>query len=381
MPLAEAIHIIRAPVNPQSHLPSSDRLQQHRAWVEVDLSALIDNARTIARVSGAPLIPVIKADAYGLGAVGAAKALDVLDPWGYAVATVEEAVELRNAGIGRRLLVFAPADPARFPEFERHGLTPVFDYLPALREWRARGTRGFHLEIDTGMSRTGVRPEDLGEWHEPLDTPAFEGCFTQFHSAHKDAEATAAQWERLMEAVRSLPRRPAVVHAANSAGALRGTTFAGDAVRPGIFLYGGAPGAGLPEGKPVARVRARVLSVRRIRAGDSVGYGATWRASRATTIATLGIGYADGVHRSVVRSSEAYVLLKGARYRYAGVITMDLTMIDVGDEQVERGDTMTLLGADGAGLITLTQLASWCADSQYTILTGLGPRLPRIPVP
>ena len=348
--------------------------------MEVDYAALVENARTASRISGAPLIPVIKADAYGLGAVGAARALEVLDPWGYAVATVEEGAELRDAGIDRRVLVFAPAEPVRFPEFERYRLTPVFDYLPALREWRSRGAGAFHVEIDTGMSRTGVRPEELSAWREVLDTPACEGCFTQFHSAHKDVEATAAQWEKLMAAVHAMPRRPALVHAANSAGALRGTRFAGDAVRPGIFLYGGDPGRGLPEGKPVARVRARVLSVRRIEAGDSVGYGATWHAPRATTIATLGIGYADGVRRSVIRSPEARVLLNGGRYPYAGVITMDLTMIDIGDATVDRGDTVTLLGVDGGETITLATLASWCAESQYVILTGLGPRLPRVAV-
>lgn len=348
--------------------------------MEVDFGALVENARTIARVSGAPLLPVIKADAYGLGAVGAAKALESLDPWGYAVATVEEGAELRAAGIGRRLLVFAPAQAPSFPDFERHRLTPVFDHLPALREWRARGDGAFHLEVDTGMSRTGVRPEDLGEWRDLLDTPSFEGCFTQFHSAHKDLGATTTQWERLTEAVRTFARRPLVVHAANSAGALRGRRFAGDAVRPGLFLYGGAPGAGLPEGKPVARVQARVLSVRRIAAGDSVSYGATWHAARATTIATLGIGYADGVRRSIVRDAEAHVLVNGVRFPYAGTVTMDLTMIDVGAARVERGDVATVLGAAEREVITLAQVAAWSQESQYVILTGLGPRLARLPV-
>lgn len=355
-------------------------MRDQRAWVDVDFDAIVENARAIARVSGAPLIPVIKADAYGLGAVGAAKALEVLDPWGYAVATVDEGAVLRAAGIGRRLLVFSPAHAALFPEFDRLQLTPVFDHLPALGAWRAHGDAPFHVEIDTGMSRTGVRPESLGAWRQALDTAAFEGCFTQFHSAHKDIGATTAQWEKLLQAVRAMPRRPTVVHAANSAGALRGKGFAGDAVRPGIFLYGGDPGTGLLEGKPVAHVRSRVLSVRRIAPGDSVGYGATWHAPRATTIATLGIGYADGVRRSVVKSGEAYVLMKGARFPYAGVITMDLTMIDVGDAEVERGDLATLLGAEGGELITLAKHASWCQESQYVILTGLGPRLPRVPV-
>jgi len=359
---------------------STDGQPQHRAWVEVDFGALAENARTIARVSGAPLIPVIKADAYGLGAVAAARALEAVDPWGYAVATVEEGAELRGGGVTRRVLVFAPAQASEFPDYERHRLTPVFDYLPALRAWRSRSAGAFHVEIDTGMSRTGVRPGDLGEWREALNTPSFEGCFTQFHSAHRDLDATTAQWGRLTQAIRGLARPPGLVHAANSAAALRGSTFAGDAVRPGLFLYGGAPGSGLPEGKPVARVRARVVSVRRVAAGDSVSYGATWRAPRATTIATLGIGYADGVRRALSASREAHVVLNGARRPYAGTVTMDLTMLDVGDAPVERGEVATLLGGDGAEVITLGQLAAWCGESQYVILTALGRRLARVPV-
>ena len=348
--------------------------------MDVDLGALVENARTLARLTGVPLLPVVKADAYGLGAVAAARALEAVDPWGFCVATVEEGAALRAAGIARPLLVFAPAQPAWFAAYEQHRLTPVFDHLPALRDWRSRGERAFHVEIDTGMSRTGVRPDALGAWRETLDTPSFEGCFTQFHSAHRDLDATTAQWELLTRAVQGLARRPTLVHAANSAGALRGRAFAADAIRPGIFLYGGGPGAELPQGKPVVRVQAQVLSVRRIAAGDTVGYGATWRASRATTIATLGIGYADGVRRSIVRSPDAHVLLNGARYPYAGVVTMDLIMIDVGDAEVALGDVATLLGGDGGEVITLPQLAAWASESQYVVLTGLGPRLPRRPV-
>lgn len=348
--------------------------------MDVDLGALVDNARTLARVAGAPLLPVVKADGYGLGAVAVAKALEAVDPWGFGVATVGEGAELRAAGITRRLLVFAPADSRGFDPYLRHRLTPVFDQPAALRAWLARGGGPFHLEVDTGMARTGVRPDDLGAWSSLLDTPAFEGCFTQFHSADRDDRATAGQWDRLTRAVQGFPRRPAVVHAANSAAALRGPTYAGDLIRPGLFLYGGAPGPGLAAGRPVARVRARVLSVRRLAAGDTVSYGATWAASRPTTIATLGIGYADGVRRALSKSPEAHVLLNGERHRIAGLVTMDFTMVDVGDAGVAPGDVATLLGgADGMD-ITLSALAGWCDESQYAVLTGLGRRLPRVPI-
>jgi alanine racemase len=351
-----------------------------RSWVNVDHGALLENARTVARVAGVPLLPMIKAGGYGVGATHVMHALQGLDPWGYGVASIEEGAELRDLGWKRwRLVVFSPAQPQWFPAYEHHRLTPVFDNADALRKWLGRNGGPFHLEIDTGMSRTGVRPEALSEWMELLDTPSFEGCFTQFHSADRDEPATAKQWEKLTQAVESMRRRPALVHASNSAGALRGKKFAGDLIRPGLFLYGGAPGDGLPEGRPVAHVHAQVLSVRRIAAGDTVSYGATWMAPRATTVATLGIGYADGVRRAISRARDAFVLLNGKHYPYVGVITMDLIMIDVGDDPVERGEVATLLGGSGEQCITLRQYAEWSEESQYAILTGLGRRLNRMP--
>ncbi|HWZ27418.1 MAG TPA: alanine racemase [Gemmatimonadales bacterium] len=353
-----------------------------RSWLSVDLRALLENARTVARVAGAPLLPMIKADGYGLGAGAVARALEVLDPWGFGVASIEEGAQLRQEGLGRwRLMVFSPAQPQWFPAYQRYHLTPVFDDAEALREWLRRDGGPFHLEIDTGMSRTGVRLESLPAWTEVLDTPAFEGCFTQFHSADRDERATLAQWEELGRAVQGLRRRPSLVHASNSAGALRGKAFAGDLVRPGLFLYGGLPGEGFPVPRPVAHVRAQVLSVRRVAAGDTVSYGATWTAARATTIATLGIGYADGVRPALSRARDAFVLLNGRSYPCVGAVTMDLIMIDVGDDAVERGQVATLLGSDGERFITLAQFAEWSDESQYAILTGLSRRLVRTPAP
>src|SRR5881296_3722383 len=174
-------------------------------------------------------------------------------------------------------------------------------------------------------------------------------------------------------------RGPALLHVANSAAALKGGSFAFDAVRPGVYLYGGSPGVGLPEGKPVVSVRARVVAVRRVRAGDSVSYNASWTATRDTTIATLGIGYADGLRRSLGRSGQARVLLGGRLCPIIGLVTMDLTMVDVGDGSAAVGDIATLVGsAAEGGTITLEQFAAWSGALQREFLTGLGGRLPRI---
>jgi len=348
--------------------------------VEVAVDALIDNARTIARVSGTRLLPVVKANAYGVGAVLASKALEQLDPWGYGVATIEEGAELRAAGITRPILVFMPTRTQLFDEYERHRLTPALGDAGSILEWTARGDRPFHLEIDTGMGRAGVRWDEVDELGEAVDTPAFEGCYTHFHSADRTDGTVERQLERFQTAVRSLARRPALLHVANSAAALRGKQFAFDLVRPGIFLYGGAPAEHLMRPRPVVSVRARVLSVRRIRKGESVSYGASWIAPRDTVVATLGIGYADGVRRGVAVSGKAHVLLRGQRCPIAGLVQMDLTIVDTGTLEVQVGDVATIVGEDTKQQITLEEFSAWSGAIVHEVLTGLGSRLARVPV-
>src|SRR5581483_1182350 len=186
---------------------ASVRGREQRAWVEVNLAAVIENARTVARVSGTRLLPVVKANAYGVGAVAVSKALEELEPWGYGVATVEEGAELRAAGITRPVVVFMPAGPAWFPEFERFRLTPVLGDAAAIRAWTARGERAFHVEIDTGMGRSGVRWDEAAALREAADTPALEGCYTQFHSADRRDGSAEEQFERFERAVAAWRRR------------------------------------------------------------------------------------------------------------------------------------------------------------------------------
>jgi len=348
----------------------------HRAWIEVDVAAVLENARTVAHRTGARLLPVVKANAYGLGAVGVSGALETVAPWGYAVATIEEGAELRAAGIARPIVVLTPACPEEFAALRHYSLRPVLDDARAIAEWDGRGP--FHLEIDTGMGRSGIGWDAIDAVRESLDVSQLEGAFTQCHSADRADDTADAQLTRFRAAVARLPRRPALLHVANSAAALRDRRFALDLVRPGIFLYGGRPGEGLPEGRPVVRLRARVVSVRRLRTGDTVSYGARWTAPQETTIATLAVGYADGPRRQLGLGSEAYVLLNGARCRIAGVVTMDFTMVDAGDLPVQVGDVATLLGEDGGDRITLAQFAEWSGELQHAVLTSLGGRPPRV---
>ena len=349
-----------------------------RAWMEVDLGALVDNARTVARTAGTRLLPVVKANAYGVGAVAVSKALEQVDPWGYGVATIEEGAELRAAGITRPILVFMPPRAQLFDEFDHHHLTPGLGDAGSILEWTTRGDRAFHVEIDTGMGRSGVRWDDVDELGEAVDTPSFEGCYTQFHSADRTDGSAEQQLERFLEAVRRLPRRPALLHVANSAAALRGQRFAFDLVRPGVFLYGGSPGEGLPQPQPVVSVRARVLSVRRVRKSESVSYNASWVARRDTVIATIGVGYADGIRRTVGTSGQAHVLLRGARCPIVGLVTMDMTLIETGTLEVQVGDVATIVGEEAKQRITLEEFAGWSGALQREFLTGLGSRLPRM---
>jgi alanine racemase len=322
------------------------------------------------QAAGARLLPMVKADAYGLGAVPCVRALERLDPWGYGVATVAEGAQLRAAGIRRPIIVFTPAQPDQLGAYGAHDLRAVLDRPELVTIW----TLPFHLEIDTGMGRCGLR------WDDPAlarcASGQLEGVFTHLFAADADAASVARQWDRFVEGRRRLGMAPRLVHAANSAGAWRLRQELG-LVRPGIYLYGGRLAPDLPAPLPVATLRAPVVSLRRIAVGDSVSYGADWRASRATTIATLAVGYADGVPRAV--QGRAHALLDGRRYPLAGRVTMDFVMADLGaaPPAVAAGDVATLIGHDGDATITVDEFATWAGSISYEILARLGARLER----
>lgn len=343
--------------------------QTARAWADVSLGAIVANAQTVATVAGTRLIPMIKANGYGVGAVPVARALEPLEPWGYGVATAEEGAELRAAGITRPILVFSPLSPAQVGQHLVHHLRPVICDSDGLRVWLAAGPRPFHVEIDTGMSRTGFRWDTDPSWWEGLrNAEGWEGVFTHFHSAEDDSRSVSQQWDRFRAVLSTLPGRPPMIHAANSAAALLGKTYACDAVRPGIFLYGGSA-AGFTA-QAAVRLRARVLALRDVRAGETVSYGGTWRAPHDCRVATLGIGYADGILRSL--SNRGAVELGGRVVSMVGRVTMDFVMVVV-DGRIAVGDVATIFG----GLISLDEQARRGATISYELLTAMGPRIAR----
>jgi len=286
---------------------------------------------------------------------------------------VDEARELHVNGIVRPIVVFTPLVPRMIEFTSAVAARPTICDIDALGAWLGQGTGPFHIEIDTGMGRSGIPWDDgaaLAAARNLLgDAAGWEGIFTMFHSAERNPAATAVQWQRLQGAVTALGRRPPLIHAAASAAGAYRNTYAGNVTRPGIHLYGGRV-AGL-ESVPVAALRARVVATRRITAGTSVGYDASWTALNQTTIATVAVGYADGVHRSL--SNGGAVELLGQRVRIVGRVTMDHIMVDVGDLPVAIGDIATLFG----GLVTLEEQAALAGTVSYELLTALGPRLPR----
>jgi alanine racemase len=336
------------------------------------------------------MIPMVKADAYGLGMEQAVRALAPEDPWGWGVATVEEGSALRALDPDRPILVIVPAPPAAAAQGVADRLTfGVSDlaFLESLaREVRRQGRDvPVHLEIDTGMGRAGFDFRAVDEWgprvRELTAGPLrCEGAFTHFHSADvKGDDALAVQAARFHDAVSSLglERDRTMLHLCNSAAALRRPDLAADAVRPGVFLYGGEAGEGLPSPEPAVSLRGRIGLVRDVSPGTTVGYGATHVARRWERWATVGLGYGDGLRRAL--SNRGHALLRGRRVPIVGRISMDMTVVDITDvPEVGPGAVVTFLGADGTERITLEEVAAQVGTISYEVLTGLGPRLPRI---
>lgn len=351
-----------------------------RAWVEIDLGALVRNGATLRKHAGVPILPMVKADAYGLGAVRATRALERLDPWGYGVATVAEGEILREAGITRRILVFTPLLVDDFDAVERANLTPTLGEAQAIAAWGQR-RKPWHLAIDTGMNRAGVQWDEVTSVSAVLRGNTPEGAFTHFHSAARSALSREEQERRFREALSQLPVRPEYLHAENSAAIEHRGRSPWSFARPGVFLYGVGSGYDAeitPD--PVVALRARIVDLRTVSEGESVSYDATFRADAPCRIATAAIGYADGYRRSL--GNRGVALLHGRRVPVTGMVTMDMTMLDVTDVECRVGDLVTFLGRDpgasgSAGCIEVNDVAQAAELSPYEILTGLNSRLPR----
>jgi alanine racemase len=378
---------------------------------EVNLEALRHNLRVVRRAAGGARVwAVLKADAYGHGAPAVARTLERAGADGFCVALLEEAVELREAGIRAPILVMGGhygSDPGAYEEVVARELVPVVQdieqvaafarvaasrrsYVDGQRAGAAPGPVGVHLKIDTGMARLGVTMQALPELAARLaEYPDVRVAGLMTHLASADAlteEQTAEQMARFEEATALLARHgvnPEIRHAANSAATLRAQARL-DVVRPGIALFGVSPevaGRALTtELRPVMRVRTEIVAVRDVAAGAPVGYGATWRAPRASRIATLPLGYADGLSRRL--AGVGAVLVRGKRAPIVGAVSMDMTMIDVTDVSgADVRDEAVVLGRQdgplGKDCIGADEIAAQAETIPWEVLTSVSRRVPR----
>jgi alanine racemase len=361
-----------------------------RAWVEVNADALRRNYARIGDAAGpdARILPMVKADAYGLGVAEVVRCLEPLDPWGFGVATVQEGVRLRALGVRRPVVVCSPAPVDEIDAGVQAGLQLSISSLDALDRLEAAAARSggvaeWHLDLDTGMGRSGFDWRSAGDWlsdaTRPREHVRWIGCYTHLHSADENEESVEEQWDRFSDVLDRVDRPPPglLVHVLNSAGVFRTPRYARAVVRPGIFLYGGFVGAGQPVPEPVAAVRARVVHLRDVEPGTTLGYGSTYTASGSERWATLSIGYGDGLPRAL--SNRGSALLSGTCVPIIGRISMDVTVVDcTGVASVQPGSVATLVGEDGGVRITVDQVADRAGTISYEVLTGLTARLPRV---
>jgi len=376
-------------------------------WAEIDLVALGSNARALHRRAGVPLLAVIKADAYGHGAIFVARALlGEKFVCGLAVASVDEGRQLREAGIEAPILLLSAILPEEAEAAVCARLTPTISSLETARVVsRAAAKIGndatIHFKIDTGMTRGGASADEaFGLLKEILALPHLRvsGIYTHLACADEDEDAMSGaqleMFEKTLRECRELLQEycfvgecsraeqysvaPIWVHAANSAAAMRYQNARFDAVRVGLALYGASPFSTRvveePELAPVMTLRSRITNVRDIAAGTSVSYGATWRASQPSCIATVPIGYADGYSRRL--SNRGEVLLRGQRCPVVGRVTMDQILVDCSrlKPKVQIGETVTLWGEN----LPIEEVARCAETIPYELMCAVSRRVPRV---
>jgi alanine racemase len=383
-------------------------------WAEVSTSALADNLRAIRdyvnpateqRKTPRLVLSIVKGNGYGHGGPQVAKILEKAGSDWFGVTSTSEGIEVRKAGVRKPILVLTGFWPGEEENLLKHNLTPVVhrcEQLAALnRAASKKGSRhpfSFHLKMDTGMNRLGIAPSDVDCFARQLAKcrhVQLGGVLTHFASSEAftpsaQGEQTREQEEHFfvaLERLRALGVDPGIVHLANSAAiAVRPETWA-DMVRPGVILYGYHPGFDPPEQrqeaeqrlplKPVMSLRTRVISLRRVPAGTSVGYGAKFVTERPSVIGVLAAGYGDGVHRSL--GNRGCVLVRGKLAPIVGIVSMDVTMIDVTDAPgVEVGEIVTIYGVDGETVHPASQVARSIGTVTSDLLCAVSARVPRL---
>jgi alanine racemase len=365
-------------------------------WAEIDLDALAHNFRAVrGRVGpGVKVMGVVKADAYGHGAAACARRLEAEGADWFGVATPEEGLALRRAGVSRFILSFGGFWEGQAATCIEAGIVPVVYRLDMAEAFdaaaRAAGTvADVHVKVDTGMGRLGVRYDEAAEFAAALRSFTnirVDGLMTHFAAADEPRRDcyTTDQLGRFREAVAAFKargHRPTFEHMANSAATFAHPETRGNLVRPGGVLYGLWRDVlpqleDAPELRPVMSLRTHVTLLKQVHAGETLGYGCTYEAAREMTVATVPAGYADGYARAL--SNRGRVIIRGQYAPVVGRVSMDLTLLDVtGIEGVRVGERVTMLGADGGLLLPAEDLAQTAGTLSYEITCGISARVPR----
>jgi alanine racemase len=368
------------------------------AWAEIDLDAIEHNIATMRDlVAPSGVWAVVKADGYGHGSIRVANAALRAGAEGLGVALVQEGVELRRAGISAPILVLSEQPPEQLAAMLANDLSPTVYSTAAIEALVAAGADdvGVHLKIDSGMQRVGASPADAVGLVEQIvaHAPALRlhGVFTHLAMADEPTSTASREqlerFDRALDAIHAAGHTPSVVHAANSAGALAVADARRSFVRVGIATYGISPGPGVDhltdDLRPALALKARVSYVKRVEAGTRVSYGWRHEFAEPTTVATLPLGYADGVARRMGTLPDrpgADVLVAGRRCPIVGVVTMDQFVVDVGDLPVAVGDEAVLIGRQGSEQITAEEWADRLGSIGYEVVCAISARIPRVEV-
>ncbi|MFZ0736586.1 MAG: alanine racemase [Candidatus Acidiferrales bacterium] len=374
-------------------------------WAEISIDAILHNLRVIRRQIGRErkVLAVVKANAYGLGAVPVSKALAKAGTEWLGVTCSSEGVELRDAGIRKRILVLTGFWPGEEEILLRHNLTPTITRLDQIRQLERAAARlarrkknfraAFHLKINTGMNRLGIEPCEVESFARELAKSPhtlLQGTYTHFASAEDfTSDQTARQEKKFFDALehlRSLGVSPGMIHLANSGAVCSRPSTWADIVRPGAILYGYHQGFTPPEKKaevmaqmplrPCLSLRARIISLRDLAPGEAVGYGARFVAERPSRVAVIAAGYADGIVRQ--RTNRGTALLRGRRVPLIGTISMDLSTVDTTEVPgASIGDVVTIYGKDGSDAIEVSDVAREIGTVTSDLLCALGRRVRR----
>lgn len=356
-------------------------------WAEINLDSLESNFLQVKGIIGndVGVVSIVKADAYGHGAVAVGKVLIESGSQILGVATVEEALELRESWIRAPIILLGGIQPEEAESAIKNDLTPsLFSFASAkavnkYAEKMGRVVR-YHLKVDTGMNRLGVDSGEICDFLNQLSSfknLEMEGVFTHFANAEGESRDSTLNQISIFKAILSLINQagfyPKYIHSANSAAIQRFRNSHMNLVRPGIMLYGSGR-IGNCDLKPVMNLKTKIIQIKRIPSGTPVSYGGTFVSMRPTIIATLPIGYADGYMRGL--SNRAKVSIKGTTAPVIGTVCMDLIMIDVTEvSEVAVGDEVVLFGDDG---VSVEDVARWADTIPYEILSTIGKRVRRV---